>query len=812
MGRMGRLGRVVSGVNVFGIIIISGIIAYNLPLPALAQPASVTIRGRVIADESGDAIPNARVEIASSVVGAPVVLTGSDGQFSLTATASGALPVRLVASKTGYARREVTRPAATASQPIEIRLQRGAVVSGRIVNAFGDPVSEVRVAVRVAPEFAAPPDARPPGPVELARAPAVAATTTDDLGEYRLPSLPAGAYVIAITTFGAARASPVGNDRVMYQPDVKTMYYPGVEGSADAQVLRLEPGEDRPRIDFVVPAEQTVFEPISLVPQGPPAVYSMIALPKTAQSTGIVRGRVVSTDGRGLPHAQVRLSVLANGMLQSAIGRADADARFELRELPAARFSILAAKTGYSLAAVVPPFDLADGETREGIDVTLARWGTLEGHVVDDLGEPIQGARVQAMQVRYEGGRRRLVPAANAARLTDDLGRYRLHSLPDGRYVVSASVSDVGTAEVPGYARAYFPGTSNAADAQFVSVGLSQDITGIDIRLSRAPTARIAGRLINAAGEPETGGSLTILPSQRSSSAIGVPLGARIQPDGQFEFTNVAPGQYVIQSSRSRSSPWKEGEFGSVPVSVNGADVSGLIVQTSAGSTIKGRFRFDTRDRVTVPARSAIELSPIPVDSDLSPKPVASADIHDDWTFDIAGVNGPRRLQLVRVPPGWALQEIRVNGADATDRPLTFGRPDQSVRDVEVVLTDRVSQLTGTVVIDRDQPAPGAAVVLFATDRGRWYPSSRFVRTAAVSSQGDFSALGLPFGTYYVVAVASLPEEGPGRPGGPGVPGVPGVSDAWQDPDFLDAIVRFASTITIRDGEKQTITLHLAAR
>ncbi|HEV3057948.1 MAG TPA: carboxypeptidase-like regulatory domain-containing protein [Vicinamibacterales bacterium] len=774
--------------------VVLAIIISAFALTALGQPAPVTIRGRVIADESGDAIPNARVAIASSAVGAPVVLTDSDGQFSLGATIS-ALPVHLAASKTGYARREVTRPAAIPSQPIEIRLQHGAVVSGRIVNAFGDPIPDVRVAA----QLAAQPDRRPPDAAAGARAPAVAATTTDDLGEYRLSSLPAGAYVIATTTFGAAAASPIGNNQVMYQPEARTTYYPGVGAPADAQVLRLEPGEERPRTDFVVPDEQTVFEPISLAPQGPPAVFTFMTLPKTAQSTGIVRGRVVSTDGRGLAHAQVRLITVGNGMLQSAIGRADADARFELRDLPSARFSILAAKTGYSLAAVVPPFDLAGGETREGIDVTLARWGTLEGHVVDDLGEPIQGARAQVLQVRYENARRRLVPAANAARLTDDLGRFRLHGLPPGRYVVSASVSEVGTAEVPGYARAYYPSTSNAADAQFVSVGLSQDITGIDIPLSRAPTARVAGRLIDAAGAPATGGSLNLLPSQGASSAIGVPLGARIQPDGQFEFPNVAPGQYVVQSARSRSSPWREGEFGSLSVSVTGTDVTGLVIQTSTGSTIKGRFRFDARDRVTIPARSAIELSPIPVDSDLSPKPVASADIHDDWTFDIAGVNGPRRLQLVRVPPGWALQEIRVNGADATDRPLPFGRTDQSLRDVEVVLTDRVSELSGKVVTDREEAVAEAAVVIFATDRGRWYPVSRFLRTASASG-GTFSALGLPFGTYYVVAVPHLPQEGPGD------------TDAWQDPDFLNAVVPFASTITIRDGEKQTITLHLAAR
>ena len=34
-------------------------------------------------------------------------------------------------------------------------------------------------------------------------------------------------------------------------------------------------------------------------------------------------------------------------------------------------------------------------------------------------------------------------------------------------------------------------------------------------------------------------------------------------------------------------------------------------------------------------------------------------------------------------------------GADMTDRPIAFGRRDQSLSDVEVVLTDRISRLDG---------------------------------------------------------------------------------------------------------------------
>jgi hypothetical protein len=422
----------------------------------------------------------------------------------------------------------------------------------------------------------------------------------------------------------------------------------------------------------------------------------------------------------------------------------DQDGRFEFANLPPGNFGVVASKMGYSpLGEGDSPFslmlysgstfDLAEGETREKADVKLRRWGTLEGRVFDELGDPIQGAAVQLLHIRYENGRRRLAPVGGAAHASDDLGRYRIYALPPGRYVVSATVGDA--ADLPGYARSYFPGTPTPGQAQFVSVGVSQDVTGIDFSMSRTGTARISGRMIDAAGQPTTGGTVQLLPSARSASATSVPAGARILPDGQFEFANVPPGQYVIQTYRGRQGGWIEGEFSSTPVTVNGTDIKDLVLRASAGSSIVGRITFDTFNDSKTPARSAIELSPIPIDFDLSPQNnLAIAEIHDDWSFEIKGVNGPRRLQLTRVPKGWTLEEILVHRLDATDRPLPFGRPDQSLTDVEVVLTDRMTELSGTIADDRATPAAGASLIVFPTNRDRWYPASRFVSAIASAS------------------------------------------------------------------------------
>jgi hypothetical protein len=311
----------------------------------------------------------------------------------------------------------------------------------------------------------------------------------------------------------------------------------------------------------------------------------------------------------------------------------------------------------------------------------------------------------------------------------------------------------------------------------------------------RGRTARISGRIINAAGKTKPAGSLTLIPAYRSTAVTSVPVGARLSPDGGFEFPNVPDGQYTIRADRGRINRSTEGEFGVLPVSVNGTDVTNLTLQTSLGSSVKGRLRFDASRDTRMPNPSAIELSPIPVDVDASPSKTASADIHPDWTFEMAGIIGPRRLQLLHAPSEWALKEILINGIDVIDRLLPFGRADQSLSDVEVVLTDRVNEVNGRITDAEMKPVPGSFVLVFATDRDRWYPASRFLRAALAGSDGTFSLTGLPFESYYAVVVRSVPSDG---------------DEAWQDPQFLTSLIPRASAVTLGAAQKGPLNLRLA--
>jgi protocatechuate 3,4-dioxygenase beta subunit len=758
-------------------------------LAALAVRAQSpnTIHGRVIAGDTDQPVANARVAAPLATVGTPVVLTDDDGTFTM-AVPSGA--TRLVASKTGYGHVDLTIPAGR--QTVEIRLQHAAAVSGRVVDDVGEPIQGARVSARAAP----------PGSDDSA-----AITFSDDRGEYRLAGLAAGRYVISTIANAAMKAEPVGGNLVVYRPSLETVFYPGAATRAEAEVIVLAPADERPRIDFVIPGGRSMGLPLNALLQA--TIVRPLEAARGGAASGIIRGRVVTTDGRALSHADVRLFAEGDPR-QTMTARANSDAQYEFREVPAGRYRLIAGKTGFGPVAADnqsadrrPPaiadiaVTLTDGERRENVDIPLLRWGTLSGRVLDERGDPLQGARVDVLRARFDAGRRRLMSAASSPALTDDLGRYRLSGLPPGQYIVSARVGDTQTTDLPGYARAYYPGTTNPGQAQFVSIGLGQDQVGIDCTLSRTRTARISGTIVNAAGQREIVGSLTLSPSFQSTSVVDAPVGARIYGDGQFEFTNVPPGQYLIRADRGRSNGWTEGEFGTLPVAVDGTDVAGLMLQTSIGSSIHGRITFDARDPSSRPRSGSLEISPVPVDVDLAPRSYASADIHSDWTFDIKGVNGPRRLQLVRAPAEWTLEDVRVNGVSVIDRPLPFGRREQSLQDVELVLSDRVSELTGTVTADRDAPATGASVIAFSVDRDRWYMASRFLRTTAAGERGAFSIKGLPFGSYYVAAVDRLPDEG---------------DNGWQDPDFLAGLLRMAVTVTVREGQGQALNLKLAGR
>ena len=247
-----------------------------------------------------------------------------------------------------------------------------------------------------------------------------------------------------------------------------------------------------------------------------------------------------------------------------------------------------------------------------------------------------------------------------------------------------------------------------------------------------------------------------------------------------------------------------EGEFAAQYVAVNGTDIDDLVIRTSPGSTISGRVTFEGGDP---PRPGEIGLTPAPVDPDSNPRfndlsqfgagPPGCAEIHDDWTFEIAGISGSRRLRLTNPPAGWALKAIYLNGAEVTDQVFTFGMKDQSLRDLQVVLTSQITAVEGTASDAQGRPTRDCLVVIFAADRELRSYQSRFLDHSVCQRDGSFIIRRLPPGDYLMAAIGRRSDEG---------------ADEWQDPQLLDAIAPRAMRVTLTEGQKLATSLKLIAR
>jgi hypothetical protein len=771
---------------------------FVLCLGAIAGAAQVdnqstfAVSGTVTAASTGDPLRHARVFATVAAGIPPATLTDDRGRYTLSGLTAGRHILTIV--KPGYVRRTIpfdVPPRDT--RDVDAQMIKGAVISGALIDDLGEPVTATSVTVRAVDSGA-----------NLTRTPIVAIGQADDLGQFRVSGLAAGTYILearpgVMRTMSEDRP---GVDMAIVGPlNRNVFFYPGVNDPDAAQRLTVLAGDERSGLMMAVPAiPPFLSSPLNRAQFGPDGRPD-------PNATATIKGRLTKPDGSPVRGAQVN-ATLIGPRPTTATASSDSDGNFEivLGVAPLSRgsepqgFRVTAFKPGYQTSDFGQrnqttrgdPIPITPGEVRDHVDVVLQPLGVLTGRILDDVGEPVEGALVRPAQLRYINGRRQLVDVG-APRQTDDLGRYRLSGLRPGQYAISASVGQIVVAQssvdLPGFGTTYYPGTSDLQAIQFVRVNPPQELSAIDFSLLRMSSARVAGRALDADGDPITGG-IALMPSQRSGANTDTQMGARIDPKGGFEFRNVPPGDYVLQVVHGRVGKWNEGEFASRYITVADADVTNLEVQASAGSQISGRIVAEGGE---LPKTDEFELSAIPVDIDRSPRlggPPARAQITPDGQFVLAGISGPRRLQVVRAPSGWMLKSILAGGIDVTDQAMSFGRDEDSRDDIEVVLTNRITQVLGSLSDLRGLAPADVAVLAFATDAAQWYPGTRFRKRISPSSDGRFSIDGLPPGDYFVVAAE--PPRDPGE---------------WLNPDTLEKLSRGATRVHLSDGQRVSVTV-----
>jgi hypothetical protein len=519
----------------------------------------------------------------------------------------------------------------------------------------------------------------------------------------------------------------------------------------------------------------------------------------------------VGTDGRPLRGVLVQALPDPNPSLSAIPATVQADGRYELTAPGNATYRIRAQKAGYltleygqrhpsETGKLIP---LKVGQVVENIDIRLPRGGAVEGRVTDANGDPVEGVSVRLMQLEVRGLRRQLEPSPVTARLTDDRGVYRIYGVPPGEYVVAATVADrsVGTGPVilpGGYVSTYYPGSPVAASSKPISLGLSSALSGVDIALSRASTGRVTGIFVDAAGRPLQG-RVTLTTSYRSGALAAESLAVTSNADGVFEFRGVPAGDWAIQGETPRPTGDREGEFAAQYLTTSGDDVSGVRLQASAGSRVEGRVIVEEGGPLKSFERLNVEA--LPVDPDLAPprSSLFRLRLSAAGTFVAEGLVGARMFRARELPFPYSLKAVRLGGRDVTDDPMSFGTSQQSLTDVEIVLTASAPVITGSVVDAAGRRVGDYTAIAFSTDDRRWGPESRFVRQSRPSADGSFTIHGIPPDEYHVAALDMLQ-------------GGSAASGEWTNPKFLEALVARATRVTAAQGQTATVTPRLIVR
>ena len=146
-----------------------------------------------------------------------------------------------------------------------------------------------------------------------------------------------------------------------------------------------------------------------------------------------------------------------------------------------------------------------------------------------------------------------------------------------------------------------------------------------------------------------------------------------------------------------------------------------------------------------------------------------------------------------RVPDGWMLEAVYLNGQDVIDTPLDF-EGTRRVEGVRLVLTDQVTQLSGVVHDGQGTELTDFTVIAFPIDERRWGPGSRHVQASRPDQNARYQIRGLPAGEYLMAAV-DVVEQG-----------------EWHDPRFLQRLRPGALRVSLAAGEVTELNITLTSQ
>jgi protocatechuate 3,4-dioxygenase beta subunit len=501
------------------------------------QPASgtttpptgtTTLRGHVLAADTGQPIRKAQVRMAAPDIRENrMATTDEQGRYEFTELRAGRYTIN--ASKGGYATASYgqQRPSDPGTpltlldnqtvERVDMSLVRGSVITGRVVDEFGEPMPDVQVSVQRYMFVQGQRRLFPAG-----------GGSSNDIGEFRLFGITPGQYYLSATwrpPNPAPNTQPNPEDRTTYAP----WYFPGSDNVAQAQRITLTAGQEMTDVVFAM---------------------------KPLRAARVI-GTAVTSDGRPMTGSVMVMSNGGFGFSMSANAPIRPDGTFTVNGLSPGDYTLRAQS-----------FNASTTESEGGIAKI-----TVNGEDITDL--HIAGVKPSAAR-----GRIVVDPAAAAALPSSlELMANSLEPAVGGTIGTrSGRVSDDGTFEMKagaGRARIVMINAPvgwairavrvNGVDVTDTGIDFkpNEDVNDIDVELTNKLTS-ISGLVTNARGEAVKD-YWAIAFSQDRANWTGMSRyqgSGRPDQDGRFKIANVPPGPYfIVAIDHVETGEWNDPDF-----------------------------------------------------------------------------------------------------------------------------------------------------------------------------------------------------------------------------------------------------------
>lgn len=459
--------------------------------------------------DSSPGEPARSYTVSSDAGGAFALKNVEPGSYRLSVHRNGYVPY-------AYGSHGMQRPGTTLTllrqqrlTDLVLKLTPQGVLTGRIVDAEGEPVENARLALQSYRYVQ--------GRKQLTMS--GGGGSTNDLGEYRIFGVAPGKYYLSVTPmpmgpgFASDGATSAGPDE-----DYVTTYYPGAVDPSAATQVEVAAGAQLRGLDMVLSKTRTAH----------------------------VKGRVIHGMA-GRPNVQVTLvprnSAPYAGVLRNSV--LDPSGNFDLRNVvPGAYVLTAIVNDGTTVRQGRLPVEVGAAGV-EGLTVTIGPGVSVKGRLRPDSDAgslDLSSARVMLQprdQNVFMGGQVK----------ADAEGRFEIKDVPADRYTLA----------IFGLPPNAFVKSARTEDVDLLAVGV--DLThgapgGIDVVISpRAAT--LTGTVEDAkTGSPAAGAMVVLIPQAKERlEQAAYYRNTWTDQQGAFTLNGIAPGEYKMYA-------WEEVEIG----------------------------------------------------------------------------------------------------------------------------------------------------------------------------------------------------------------------------------------------------------